>query len=258
MASTVSLEGIKQAVFFPFQGKKWGIKVLIGAVLLFIGGFFIPLLPIYGYYGRIMKRIIVQDEDPGMPEWDDWGGLFLDGIKLFGAALIYLLPSLLLISVGYILFMVLDLSFAFATPSYTQSPSGFFPTAVIGSTLGIFAGMGMILVGVVLAVITSFIIPLALANLIVKGEFSAAFRVKEWWSILKANFSGYILANALVFGIFYLMYMLAFAFYATVILCFILPFALAFTFFISGVIGFGIYSIAYRDGIRQLATTAVM
>jgi len=256
MASTVTLDGVKKAVFFPFQGKNWGIKVLVGSVLLLIGGFIVPIIPVFGYFAQIMKRIILKDEDPEMPEWDDWGAFFLDGIKLFGAMLIYLLPAILLIVGGYVLIMVLDFSFALMTPTYTQSSTELFPTAMIGSFLGMFGGMAVFMLGFLLAFITILVIPPALGNMIANGDFGAAFRIKEWWPVLKANLSGYILAVAIAMGLFYLLYFLSFLFYITVVLCFILPVALAFTFFITGSIGFSIYSVAYRDGVRKLAAAS--
>jgi hypothetical protein len=254
MASTATLEGVKKAVFFPFRGEKWGIKVLIGSALS-LANFIIPLIPaipMFGYFGRIMKQIIVQDEDPDLPEWNDWGALFLDGIKLFGAVLIYLLPALILTIGGYVLFMVLDFSLAFSSVGSTNSSS--FPVSMLGSMLGMFGGMAIMMLGMALTFITIIFIPPALGNMIAKGDFGAAFRVKEWWPVLKANLSGYILAVAIAMGLFYLMYMMTMIIYATVILCFLLPFAFCFIIFISGAIGFSIYAIAYRDGLKILAT----
>lgn len=43
MASTASLEGVKKAVFFPFKGKGWGVKMLIGSALVF-ANFIIPIV----------------------------------------------------------------------------------------------------------------------------------------------------------------------------------------------------------------------
>ena len=107
--STVSFEEVKKAVFFPFRGEKWGIKVLIGSALTF-GSFIIPivpLMPIFGYFGQLMKSIIVKEQDPEMPAWNDWGTLFVDGIKLWGAVILFMLPALILTIGGYALFMVL-------------------------------------------------------------------------------------------------------------------------------------------------------
>jgi hypothetical protein len=255
MASTVSLEGIKKAVFFPFRGEKWGIKVLIGSALYF-ANFIIPIvpaIPLFGYFGRIMKRIILQDEDPEMPEWKDWGGLFLEGLKLGGALLIYLLPGLILAIGGYILFLVLDLSLVTASTAMAHSSSNPFPGSMLISIIGMFGGLAVAMIGMVLMYVTLIFVPPALGNLIAKDEFGAAFRFKEWWPVFKANLSGYLIALALALGLFSLMYILAVALYASVILCFLLPFAFCFIIFVFGSVSFSLYAIAYRDGVRTLA-----
>jgi hypothetical protein len=253
--STVSFEGVKQAVFFPFQGKKWGIKMLIGSALTF-GGFIIPivpLLPVFGYFGQIMKGIIVQEQDPEMPAWNDWGTLFLDGLKLWGAVIIYLLPALILGIGGYALFMALDLTMGFSAATLAQNSANALPLAMIASILGMFVGLAIMMLGIFLGVLTIIILPPALGNMLAKGKFEAAFHFGEWWPVLKANLGGFILAVVLAMGLFYLMYMLAIALYATIILCFLLPFAFAAILFISGATGFSVYAVAYRDGVRKLA-----
>jgi hypothetical protein len=255
MASTVTLEGVKKAIFFPFRGEKWGVKVLIGSALYF-ANFIIPIvpaIPLFGYFGRIMKRIIVQDEDPELPEWNDWGALFLDGIKLFGALLIYLLPALILTIGGYVLFMVLDFSLVFSSTTYTQYSSNPFPMSIIGSAIGMFGGLAVAMLGMVLIYVTLVFVPPALGNMIAKDDFGAAFHFKEWWPVFKANLSGYVVALAIALGLFTLMYILALFLYATVILCFLLPFAFCFIFFVFGTVSFSLYAIAYRDGTRKLA-----
>ena len=70
---------------------------------------------------------------------------------------------------------------------------------------------------------------------------------------MKANLGGFILAVVLAMGLFYLMYMLAIVLSATIILCFLLPFAFALILFLSGATGFSVYAVAYRDGIRKMA-----
>jgi len=175
----------------------------------------------------------------------------VDGLKLLGAMIIYMLPAFILGFGGYALFMLLDFSMAFSVSS--ASSSNPFPLALIGSIFGMFIGMAIMMLGIVLAVVIIIILPPALGNMLVKGKFEAAFHFQEWWPVLKANLGGFILAVMLVMGLFYLMYMLAIVLYATIILCFLLPFAFALILFISGATGSSVYSIAYRDGIQKLA-----
>ena len=258
MATTATLEGVKKAVFFPFRGEKWGLKALIGSALLFACYIIpiVPAIPMFGYFGQIMKRIILLDEDPEMPEWKDWGTLFLDGVKLFGATIIYLLPALILTFGGYILFMVLDFSLAFSfsqVHSYSSSP---FPLPTLLSGFGMFAGIAIAMIGMVLTYVCLIFVPPALGNMIAKGEFGAAFRAREWWPIFKSNLSGYLLAVAIALGLFSLMYLVGILFYASVVLCFLLPFVFGFVIFMAGAINFSLYAVAYRDSLKKLAIQA--
>ena len=256
MASSVSLDEVKKAVFFPFRGEKWGIKMLIGSALTFASFIvpIVPVLPVFGYFGKIMKGIIVQEEDPHMPAWNDWGSLFLEGIKLLGAVIIYMLPALILTIGGYAMFMLLDLSLGFSAASMAQS-SNPFPVAMIASIIGMVVGMAVMLLGIAVAVVTVIILPPALGNMLARGKFEAVFHFREWWPVLKANLSGFILAVILAMGLFYLLYMLAIVLYATIVLCFLVPFVLAAILFISGATGFSVYAVAYRDGLRKLAVS---
>ena len=252
--STVSFEEVKKAIFFPFRGEKWGLKMLVGSALTF-GSFIIPiipLMPVFGYFSQIMKGIIVREADPEMPAWNDWGTLFLDGIKLFGAVIIYLLPALIMVIGGYMLFIVLDFSMVFSASALSNS-SHPLPAPMIASIVGMVAAMAVMMLGIAVAVATIVILPPAVGNMIAKGKFEAAFHFREWWPVLKANLGGFVLAVILSMGLFYLMYMLAIVLYATIVLCCLLPFAFAAILFISGVTGFSVYAVAYRDGVRKIA-----
>jgi hypothetical protein len=255
MASIVTLESAKQAVFFPFRGKNWGVKLLIGSALA-LASYFIPLLPaipLMGYYAGIMKKVILQDADPELPEWNDWGTLILDGLKVGGVIIIYMLPAIFMIVAGYILFFVLNFAFAFSVTgdlysNYYPDPGMFF-----GSMAGMFGGMIVIYLGFFVALVTALLLPPALGNLIAKGDFGAAFRIREWWPVLKANWTGYILAIAISFGVIYLLYAGIMILYVTVVLCFLLPFAICILSYLLGAIQFSLYSIAYRDSLKKLA-----
>ena len=206
MKSTITLEGVKQAVFFPFHGQKWGVKLVIGSALGF-ANFIVPLVPfvpVYGYYMRIMKGILLDGEDPRMPEWNDWGNLFLDGIRLFGAVLLYMLPGLLLILIGYGLFFVPYFTTIISSVNFNSANPDLAP--LYGSMLAMFAGTPMMLLGFALTFGVSLIIPPAISHMVIRGEFMAAFRIKEWWPVLKVNFSGFLLSLAFTLGVFSLLY----------------------------------------------------
>ncbi len=251
MSSSVTLESVKKAVFFPFQGPRWGLKILIGGVLVFANFIipFIPYLPLMGYFGQIMKRIIIADEDPQLPEWNDWGVLFLDGVKILGVSLIYTLPGIILMISGYFLFLFLDFAMAFSI-SGPQYPSTNY-SSVPGYLLGMFGGLLVMMVGMFLMFPASLLLPPSLGNMIARGRFGAAFKFSEWWPIFKNNFTGYLIAILLTMGLSFTMLFIFQVLYATIVLCFLLPFLLSFIGFIVGAAGFSLYAVAYRDGTRQ-------
>lgn len=253
MSSTASLEGVKKAVFFPFKSKNWGTKWLIGSALT-LANFILPLvpmIPLYGYAAQIAKRVLQNDEDPDLPDWSDWGLFFSDGIKVFGASVIFGLPGALTMLIGYAVMLLGNFSFMFDPSFYsTNEPS---PEYFIGSMGGMFVGMLMIFIGVIVAAAGSFLAFPALGHLLAKGEFGAAFRFQEWWPVFKANLSGYILAMLILYGVSMGLVWVAYLFYFTIILCFLMPLALCVAMFLTSAIHFSLLAVAYRDGVHKLA-----
>jgi hypothetical protein len=248
MAPTATLEGIKKAVFFPVNGKGWGTKWLIGSALC-LANFIIPivpLIPLYGYAYQIAKRVIHQDGDPELPEWKDWGLFFSDGIKLLGATFIYSLPGTLIMLIGYLVMFAGNFLFIF-DPSIYQSGS-FSPTYFFGSMAGVFIGFILMLVGMLVSLVTSFLLQPALGHLIAKDSFNAAFQVKEWFPVLKKNFSGYLLQILLMYGINMALVWAVYIFYFTIVLCFLLPLLMCVIMFLMNVLHLSLLSVAYRDG----------
>jgi hypothetical protein len=249
---TASLEGVKKVIFFPFKSKNWVGKCLIGSALCmanFIIPFF-PLIPLYGYAGQIAKHVIRGDGDPDLPEWNDWGLFFSDGIKIFGATIIFTLPGVLIMIIGYFLMLGMNFLFVFDPVVYTSNTLS--PGFLIGSLAGTFVGFILIFIGILIAFACNIFLPPALGHLISRGDFGATFRVKEWWPIFKANFSGYVLAVLILYGVNMGLVWAAYIFYFTIILCFLVPIALCITMFLMITIHFSLISVAYCDGvIRQ-------
>lgn len=84
---------IGRAFGFPFQDPRWVSKILIAALMVVIPIF--GWLVLYGYGMRVTRQVAGGSDLP-LPEWDDFGGLFLDGLKLFGVTFIWSLPATLL------------------------------------------------------------------------------------------------------------------------------------------------------------------
>lgn len=79
------------------------VKLLIGGLLSFI-----PVVNVFafGYLYRVSVAVRKSGQ-PILPEWSDWGGLFMDGIKFAVVWLAYwLLPLLLVLLLGFLMTFV--------------------------------------------------------------------------------------------------------------------------------------------------------
>jgi hypothetical protein len=118
---------------------------------------------------------------------------------------------------------------------------------------GMFAGMFIIFLGFFIAAAGMFLAFPAMGHLLAKGDFGAAFRFKEWWPVFKANFSGYLLALLILYGVSMGLVWVAYLFYFSVVLCFLMPLALCVVMFLVSMMRISLAAVAYRDGVRKLA-----
>jgi len=234
---------------FPFKDADSRKNFLIGC-LVSLAVFIIPLLPLfvlYGYAIRIVKQIM-NNESPHMVSWDDWGGMFKDGAKIFGIRIIYSIPILLLMIPFFITMIGMPILMSNASSSQVDSFMPIFMLIVFGTICL------LIPISLPLAVI----IPGAEMYVVEKDEFAAGFRIREWWPIFRANLSGFIAALA----VFYLATM-ALSFVtqiisATLILACLLPFLLPAVTMYSVLIMYTTIAQAYKTGKEKLIQTETM
>lgn len=233
---------LNEILVFPFkeEHRKY-LYIGIGMSLL---AFIIPIVPyfiLFGYGAQIAKQIL-NNETPHLIAWDDWGKLFKDGLKVFGARFIVGLPILIFAIPIFIA------SFIFPVMMETASPSEVEKILPI-YFLVIFGGLCFI---IPISMVIAVIIPAAEIKVIESDDFTAMFRFKEWWQIFRANLSGFIAA----FAIYYIVAMvLSFAIqiiFATLILsCLLIILLPAMTFYIT-LIMYVTAAIAYKDGKTKL------
>ncbi|MBE0523740.1 MAG: DUF4013 domain-containing protein, partial [Methanosarcinales archaeon] len=75
---------IGEAIKYPTTDDSWIKKVIIGGILGIIP---IVNLVVFGYYLKVIKENI--EGKTGMPDWEDWGSLFIKGIVMVVIYLIY-------------------------------------------------------------------------------------------------------------------------------------------------------------------------
>ena len=242
MTTRFTTGNLKSVLKFPFQDAKWKSKFAILALLsigsiLIIPGFFIG-----GYIYESMRRIIVDKaEVPTLPDWDDMGTCFKNGLRMFGVGLVYSLPT----------WITLLLSFAILVPlMILGSGSNRYEESlmVVGPIL-----TGLMVLGYAAGFITQFLSITALSHMIARNEFYAAFRIREWWPILRNNLGGYVLTYLLVFGASYAMGFAIQILIFTIVLCITVPFLwLAFYSYILVICGV-LFAQAYNEGVERNA-----
>jgi hypothetical protein len=248
MASMTSADGVLQTIAFPFKDKNWLKKVAIGSALALLSGLLVPAIIISGYAFRIMKQVINKNEDPTLPEWEDWGGLLRDGFRLWGAGMIYSLPMLLLMFAGWgVMFVPWIIEMVNLSSQQYASPDSmgviFIPMMI---------GMGMIFLAIPLGLVTSFLQAPALGHLVARDSFKAAFRIKEWWPILRTGIGIYIVEVLVMMGVSFLGNMAIQILYFTIILACLTPFAMAIYLFLTSIYSHTFIALAYRDARKKM------
>ncbi len=162
-----------KAFAFTFQDPRWLEKTLIGglfyiATIALVGWFFL-----FGYMARIVRNVVAGVDDR-LPEWDDLGEMFTEGLKLFLVAFVWYLPIVLVMVPLMVWAIVFD---EFGSPRLSE----------------LFAGC-MVLTVVPLALVITFILPAALVRAAVYRSVGAGLAVGPVLAFVRDNFVNFLLA----------------------------------------------------------------
>lgn len=164
----------------------WLKKVLIGglfglACMVLVG---IPF--VLGYFSRTLRNVVAGEPRP-MPEWDDLGGIFNEGLRLTAVYLLYTLGIVaILAALGCVaLLPVMALSGGGARPSDAMGLMG---------GLGIVALYGLVMVA---SLVLALYLPAALARAALRGTVGDGFAWREIVAFITANPGNYLLALVL-------------------------------------------------------------
>ena len=173
---------IGKAFGFVFEDRDWVSKLLLGAA--------ISLIPIFGsfvligYAIAVIRNVKAGELNP-LPDWQDLGSYFMDGLMFWVATLIYALPFLILIC---------PVMVAGAMPALAGDNQDL--TTILAGVSGVLSlGLGCVamLYGILLALLT----PVLEIRYAEAGELGACFRFGEVFGFLFANI-GPIIASQVV------------------------------------------------------------
>lgn len=234
---------LKSVLRFPFQGTDWQSRFLIGSALL-LAGWLVPIVPsifVFGYALDVMRRTIMGEE-PSLPPWQDWGRLFVDGLRGFAVSLVYLLPGTLVYLGGFGLYFGGSIVLPFFMEREGWAPGPFFVLFFV--LFAIF--MVALLLGGLLILLGFIPLPVATAHFVAEDRLASAFHIRRWWSILKERRWEYLIAWLVVAGLAVVLYAILGLLYYTVCLCWLMPVITAPVAFYLTLVSAVLFGQAYR------------
>ena len=183
-----------------------------------------------------------------MIAWDDWGGMLKDGARMFGVRMVYSLPILILVIPLMLAGIAMPIVMANVNSADADSIIVVFSLVMLGT---------MCLIIPISLPLTA-IIPAAEMYAVDKNEFASGFRVGEWWSIFRANLSGFIAAFAIYYVASMILTVALQIIMATIILSCLLPiFVPGITVYLT-LIMYATIAQAYKVGKEKLSQKEIV
>lgn len=166
-----------KAITYVFEDRRWLTKIGIAAGILPV-----PILnfSVTGYAVEIIRRLMRRESEV-LPEWDNLGQYFMDGIKLWIVGIVYSLPLLLLIC-------LLLLPFISQLLLGTQNED-------IRNFLSNFGLLTLVCGGLILllySLFLSFLYPAIMSQYASYDSIGACLRPGEIWKMVAQDVGGYI------------------------------------------------------------------
>lgn len=164
---------------FVFEDDRWITKILLAAAILLLGILFswlllIPLILAFALlsgYGVEITRRVMRGQLSGLPEWDNWGELLSEGLKVIVIGIVYALPMIILsICLGI--------------------PIGVF--AENAEELSTVFSLLLSCVSILYAIAMSVVLPAAIAFYVAHDDLGAAFRFGEVFAFVRDHLATYL------------------------------------------------------------------
>lgn len=190
VAYNLTLDGglnvdIGKAFSFVAEDEEWLTKIGIGALISLLSFLILPIFLLVGYVVQVTRNVKNGDPRP-LPAWTDWEKLFMDGLYVGIAQIIYTLPFWLIMCVAIV-----------ATVGF----GGLSGASEDAATLGIVATWSIVACLLLLFTIALFFIsPAIVIQYVRTGEFGATLRVGEVLAVARNNAGSILVAALVMFG----------------------------------------------------------
>ena len=183
---------IGRVLGYMFEDPEWVKKVLIGGLLLLI-----PIIGIaldFGYFISHYKNM-KSGKDIPLPEWKNFGNLFKNGIKFFGAIFIYAFPVIFL-EIIYFGIQIYNI-YLFVNTSGQKNLYIMHGKIFLLPLVGMFIYFFIILYSFFL----NFIIPGIIIEFTENFSISDCLKLSEIFPMIKENFLSFFIVFILFFAI---------------------------------------------------------
>lgn len=150
--------------------------MLIGGLFVLASFFLVGAFFLFGYVARLVRNVIAGEQYP-LPEWDDLGEYFGEGLKLFVVCFIWILPI--------IIFAVI-----LGLPAIIMSAADNEGLRNVGGGM---LGCAWCLI-FPLGFAVTFFLPASLLMVVTTRRFNAGFEFANIWNFIRANIGNYLLA----------------------------------------------------------------
>jgi hypothetical protein len=162
---------------YMFEDENWIKKIVIGGIVAIIP---IVNFAAFGYLIQVIRNIRDGHPTP-LPEWDQFGAYFMDGLWIFLIVLVYLIPVILLSCIQ-------GVGTAALANNQNQDAQG---------AVGILSFCFSCLIGL-WSLVVAILIPAVMIRYAEVGEFMAGFRFGEIFSVITANVGSYVIVLLLM------------------------------------------------------------
>lgn len=177
---------VAKAFTFIMEDEQWVGKIGIGALVTLLSFLIIPIPLLVGYLVGVSRNVKNGPPTP-LPEWEDWGQLYRDGLSIIVAQLVYTLPFWVLACFSFI-----------ATVGFGGLAEANEDIAAAG-TMATFGLVGCLTL--LFAVALLFLSPAIVVQYVRTDELGATFRFGEVVAIARDNIGNILIVFLVTLGV---------------------------------------------------------
>ena len=179
---------IAKSFTYILEDERWAVKLGYGTLLTFLILFLVPIPLLVGYWVEVLCKVRDGHGEP-LPEWGNWGRLFMDGLSVVAAHIVYSLPFLLLFCVASMGMIVIG------------SMAEFDEEMAIANLLATFSFSACVFL--IWYVTILFVSPAILIQYGRTGELGSCFRFGEVIAIIRRNVGDILIVFVAILVVFF-------------------------------------------------------